>query len=640
MCSQSVAEAFVTFQKFPASVLKIALYSAYLSRLLGFTNVVAGGIIPVVAIFLSRRLARNQRKAQAELVNATGSTNSLVAEALNGLRQIRLSSMERLWQGRLLSMRENQLGLAWNASLLYELNKFVVNLGPVLFASATMSIYALRTGHFSASVAFTSINLFDNLLAVIKELPGQVSSFHRSRLSYNRLLTYFQLPEQVPNATVADTILLKDASLSWSNRDEEAVLKNIDLGFPRHKFSLVTGKVGSGKSLLLSAILEEAVVQFGHLSKPAVGGLNNPIKAKTIIPGSTAYVSQPPWIEDATIRANIIFGYPVDEERYQKVVQACGLAHDLAALKDGDLTTAGTGGASLSGGQKWRVAFARALYSPAECIVAEDILAAVDAPIARHICNHALQGELMRERTMILASHQPEYCSALAAYVVSLKNGRASVTSKTDLSRSTVALDQATWTPKKETGSIYATDENPPVPNRATSPKHTNAQNYWETLRLYVETSQNLQGYIYAVLVVLCSRAIIMSNSWWLAKWTSNDGSNNSERSTIVDIGIYLLLSVAGTACIGLKSLFFTKIGHESSMTLFTKLIRRVFKAKLSWIDSTPPGQVTQTLNNDMYAIDHRMAPQVIGILGSAAHIVFICINRYVKRHLTSMIIL
>ncbi|KAM3496194.1 hypothetical protein MY3957_000651 [Beauveria namnaoensis] len=602
----TIAQAFLNAHNLPIAALKIVLYSFYLSRLMGFTTVIIGGTLPILAIWLSRKLSRYQRRAQVEHMEATERTSALVSEALRGLRQMRLSSMECLWQKRIFAARNQNLAAAWKVSVFEEIVNLVATLGPVLFASVTISIYALRTGHFSPSVAFTSINLFSNLHAVIKQLPARFASLHRARISYSKLQTYLQQPEQTRNSILGDTVSLQNANLSWVEDEKGPILKNVDLEIPKDGISLVTGQVGSGKSLLLYSILEEAIVQSGKLVKPAVDTSSGHSTARGIVAGSAAFISQPPWIEDCTIKENICFGYKFDEDRYRKVLHACALTHDLETLSNGDLTAAGTGGSLLSGGQKWRVAFARALYSPAEFIISEDVLAAVDTAVARHLCDAALGGDLLRGRTMIMATHHPEYCSKLPTCLISLQNGSATVKHVQDSKQTLASLGQAKdlgLGPTTEKSHAIATDEQVHEATFTQKPtQHSKPPNYWVTLHKYAQKTGSLHGYMLAVPIILCYRLLSTSNSWWLAKWTSRDNSISQQHSTKLDIGIYLSLSVASAIFLSVQTLIFTRMGHNSSRKLFESLTRRILKARLSWIDSTPPGQVIQTLDSDIFS--------------------------------------
>jgi ABC-type multidrug transport system fused ATPase/permease subunit len=139
-----------------------------------------------------------------------------------------------------------------------------------------------------------------------------------------------------------------------------------------------------------------------------------------------AYCAQSPWLEHATVRDNIIYGSPqgYDEQRYETVVEACALAQDLSIFSAGDMTEIGEKGVALSGGQRARVALARALYSPATTILLDDPLAAVDMHTARHLVEKCLTGELMQGRTVILVTHHVSLCLSVASHLVEISGGR------------------------------------------------------------------------------------------------------------------------------------------------------------------------------------------------------------------------
>ncbi|VDN33674.1 unnamed protein product [Gongylonema pulchrum] len=109
------------------------------------------------------------------------------------------------------------------------------------------------------------------------------------------------------------------------------------------------------------------------------------------IGGSVAYVPQQPWIQNLSLMDNILFGAPLDSERYAAVLEACALVPDLATLPAGDQTEIGEKGINLSGGQKHRVSLARAVYADTDIVLLDDPLSAVDAHVGRHIFNHHLR---------------------------------------------------------------------------------------------------------------------------------------------------------------------------------------------------------------------------------------------------------
>lgn len=136
----------------------------------------------------------------------------------------------------------------------------------------------------------------------------------------------------------------------------------------------MVGKVGCGKSSLLSAII-------GEMYK---------LKGKINVDGRVAYAPQIPWIQNATIRENILFGSEFDETLYRQVVSSCCLGPDLELFPGGDLTEIGEKGINLSGGQKQRISLARCVYSNADIYLLDDTLSAVDSHVAKHIFDSVL----------------------------------------------------------------------------------------------------------------------------------------------------------------------------------------------------------------------------------------------------------
>lgn len=170
------------------------------------------------------------------------------------------------------------------------------------------------------------------------------------------------------------------------------------------------------------ALLREMDLISGKVNLPrATTRVVSPLTG--YIPGAVAYVSQYPWLQQASIRDNIMFGSPFEADRYQHVLEACALLPDLQIFEHGDLTEIGEKGITLSGGQKQRVALARAIYSRAQFLLFDDCLSAVDAHTARHLFENCLMGPLMNGRTRILVTHHVRLCLRDAAYVALLKEG-------------------------------------------------------------------------------------------------------------------------------------------------------------------------------------------------------------------------
>ncbi|VDL99366.1 unnamed protein product [Schistocephalus solidus] len=163
--------------------------------------------------------------------------------------------------------------------------------------------------------------------------------------------------------------------------------------FPEGQSTAIVGRVGSGKSSLLNALL-------GNMER---------ISGRVNIKGSIAYVAQQAWIFNGTLRDNILFHKPFDAERYERILSACALQQDLTILPSGDLTLIGDKGINLSGGQKQRISIARACYSEADVYLFDDPLAAIDAEVASHLLREVLgRHGLLAKKTRIIAAHHPK----------------------------------------------------------------------------------------------------------------------------------------------------------------------------------------------------------------------------------------
>ncbi|KAK4535007.1 hypothetical protein CDCA_CDCA03G1032 [Cyanidium caldarium] len=180
------------------------------------------------------------------------------------------------------------------------------------------------------------------------------------------------------------------------------ILHDICLRIHRGELVMVMGDVGSGKSSLLQALLGEmyAIPTGAAAASPPLPYLHG---------DSVAYAPQEPYIVNASVRDNIVFFSEYDAQRYAAALEATALVDDIALLDDGDATEIGSKGINLSGGQKARVALARAIYSRAPMLLLDDPLSAVDAGVGRVLFELALCGPLARHRTRILVTHHTQW---------------------------------------------------------------------------------------------------------------------------------------------------------------------------------------------------------------------------------------
>ena len=226
------------------------------------------------------------------------------------------------------------------------------------------------------------------------------SGLVEASVSVSRLNEFLRASELQPNAVRREppvqyldeeTVHIQSGTFKWSSSTTAPIiLHNIDFSARKGELSCLVGRVGAGKSSFISALL-------GDMFK---------VQGDVVTRGKVAYVAQSPWIMNASVKENILFGHRFDPEFYDRTVEACAMADDFKALPDGDSTEVGEKGISLSGGQKARLALARAVYARADVYFLDDPLSAVDAHVGRHLIDNVLgpQG-LLKTKTRILATN-------------------------------------------------------------------------------------------------------------------------------------------------------------------------------------------------------------------------------------------
>ncbi|KAK8174078.1 putative ABC bile acid transporter [Phyllosticta citrichinensis] len=431
--SKRIAD-FSTYQAVVwSAVIKLTLAFIFIYKLVGWEALLAGIAAQICVLPLNSYFARRYASAQNDLMSARDKKLAVLNEALTGIRQIKFSALEQQWQKKIQEYRETELKIVWRVFVSDTFLIFCWIFGPYMLSAVTLAVHALVYKHLYPSIAFTTIGILGQIEGTLAFVPEIIAMGIDSWVSVKRIEEYLNAPEKPSNTIPGDEISFKHANIAWpsdSEKNEESfVLRDLDFTFPTGKLSVISGRTGSGKTLLLKAILGEVDVLSGSIVVPQALPVEKRYDHKAnrsnwIIPSTIAFVSQQPWIENHTFRDNILFGLPFDETRYNKVIQACALDPDLKLLSDGDNTEIGAQGINLSGGQKWRITLARALYSRAGILLMDDIFSAVDAHVGRHIFEHALTGELGYGRTRIVVTHHFSLCLPRTNFEVLLSEGQ------------------------------------------------------------------------------------------------------------------------------------------------------------------------------------------------------------------------
>lgn len=399
--------------------------------------------------------------------------------------------------------------------------------------------------------------------------------------------------------------------------------------------SIIDGRTGSGKTLLLLAISGEAELLEGNIYVPQQSANNFESAFGTsrldswIVPTEIALVPQVPWLENGSIRANILFNLPFSEDRYQKTIEACALLPDLKILPDGDLTEIGASGINLSGGQRWRVVLARALYSKAGILLLDDIFSAVDAHVGRHILDKALDGELGAGRTRILVTHHTDLVAPRASYVVTLSHGRvtSAISTPSTFRLGEMQRLQQSTPLGTEADDLLPTTESEGPAQPATAPRTFIEQEAretgsvkWSVYKSYFDASGGLGYWGFTMGIFVLAQSALLGRAWWVEVWTTAKDSSGNANSNLNDgdthliyyLSIYLLLSLLA-AVIGTVKIYFVCVGTiRASRRLFEDLTSAVLRAPMRWHDTSPMGRILNRFVGDFSLIDSRFAGDTV----------------------------
>lgn len=420
----------MTFQLYETPA-KLLVASVFLWTLLGWEGLLACGIVLVLTSCGNSYTVKRYSQSQRNLHQSRDQRLTLVTEVLRGIQHVKFAALEDRWEERVSELRDREMRAQWSTYLWQTVMFSLYFLSPILLSVAALGVALLVKGDLTATTAFTTITVLNSIERSLCVLPDIASMFASAFVSMQRLSRFFAEPNHVSNVIPSGVIEFRDATLAWPS--SPASLSGVNLKFPEGVLSVITGATGTGKSLLLTAILGESDLLAGTIRAP--NPLDIQSKPGQCSRGGIAYVPQAPWIERGTIRDNILFGTPFRPDRYALVLFACALEKDLEQLPAGDMTGIGTDGVNLSGGQRWRVSLARALYSPTQTLLLDDFFSAVDVHTRAHLHRHALMGEIARGRTRILVTHHVDICLPSAEYLVSLGNGTAVTISVEDARR-------------------------------------------------------------------------------------------------------------------------------------------------------------------------------------------------------------
>ncbi|EKM53211.1 uncharacterized protein PHACADRAFT_259405 [Phanerochaete carnosa HHB-10118-sp] len=392
-------------------------------------------------------------------------------------------------------------------------------------------------------------------------------------------------------------------------------LKDLKLQVPKGSFVAIVGRVGSGKSSLLQALI-------GEMRKN---------RGECVFSSSVAYVPQSAWIMNATLKENILFGQPEDKEQLREIIKACCLEHDLEMLPNGEDTEIGEKGINLSGGQKARVSLARAAYSEADIVLMDDSLSAVDAYVGKSILENCLLTGPLADKTRVLVTHALHVLDK-TDYIYVMEHGViAEQGTFQELMHNSVlfsrVMDEYGNLEKEKAEKEQKKEQEKAVDGAKKEGKKAGLIQEEERItgsvagKVYARYFRFAGGLIQVPILLLLLagyQGASVANNLFLGFWTAQSihGFRSGDyMGTYAALGISIaVFSFALSFHISLTSL-------SAGLRMFRASLWAVLHSAIAFFDTTPMGRVMSRLSKDQDTVDTEISMIAFQLLSTASNV-------------------
>lgn len=580
--------------------LQVGVVVYMLYNVIGLAAFAGLGVIGL-SMFAGFWIAKYQGEAFEDVMARKDTRMKTIKEVFGSIQIVKLNAWENQFIDKIMKLRVHELSAVARLLYLGALSIFVLWASPLFVSMTSFAVYAIVMGQtLTAAKVFTAMALFNALRDPLRDLPNVISQCIQAKVSLDRMQDFLTLQEYDSTNVIRDgsaypadvAIDVKNGSFGWTK--DTPLLKNISITAKKGDFIVVHGVVGSGKSSLCSALL-------GEMDK---------ISGTVFVRGRVAYYSQQTWIQNMTIRENVLFGNAYDEKKYQRVLDACGLLPDIAMFPAGDATEIGQKGVNLSGGQKARLCLARACYSDADVLILDSPLAAVDAVVQSEIFSKCLC-TLLEEKTVVLVTHAPDIIASEAAnYKLEVVDGVvAGKRREAVLHRSSYATrisprklkeahekDAECAKPAESDGGRLVDDE-----------EREEGRVSKEVFAKYFNAIGGMHICVFLFFVQLIWQACQIGSDFWLSHWTGQKLGAYDEAKTEYNMKIYALLVGASAFMVLVRAMTVSFVGLRASRYLFKAMTMSLLHAPLRFFDANPIGRIVNRYGDDMSSVDFNL---------------------------------
>lgn len=582
---------------------------------IGVAGLVAIGIvviyIPIMYIFgfIVQRLRHSTAAFSDERIK-------LIQNLIEGIRVIKLYGWEDAFLKLLYGMRYKEVAKIRNRMVIRVINVTLYFTGVALDLLITLSVARAMGQELKLSSVYPVISLLSSAFFFgVAFLSISLELFGNTVAGCSRITSTLLLPEkEIRNRQLDNSmysLLLEEAALSWddsvsvpastqqnmisTDRETNSVLTDISFSLKPGELCVVIGTVGAGKSSLLYGIMGEI----------------NQVDGLIDYKGNLAYVEQEPWILSTTVKDNIVMNNLFDQEFYDTTIQCCGLTEDFKIMTHGDLTMIGDKGLNLSGGQKARIALARAVYSNRDLYLLDDPLSAVDASVSHKLFKKCIKG-VLKYKTVVLVTHQL-HVLPYADKILVLNSGRQVFFGSYDeMQKNPISQEYI--------GYISSTEENHSVKKTESTSTENKSSKDTQTISAEEKAKGNVPFNIYykffkesfkhwffIALIAIYSlfiQAIYVFVQYWIGYWSSQ---SKEEQKDPVYLNILAILTGSLIFFLFIRNFILTNGILISCEALHNKAVSSLVKTSITFFDSNPIGRVLNRFSRDMALCDNML---------------------------------
>jgi ABC-type multidrug transport system fused ATPase/permease subunit len=594
-------------------VTHLAVATYLLGRYLGLAGYISVALLSVI-IPVARHISSRAREIELGLMGRRDARVTTMSQALGAIRVIKSFVWETATERDVLALRAGESASLRSKSRLDAFTSLVFSGSASIAAVAGFGLHVLLGRPLTPANVFAALVIYADLPMPFVILKDVITVFAKTTASAERLATFFSLGEVSPSDP-GTAVEARSLGLEIEGRK---LLEDISFSVQPGKTLAIVGAVGSGKTLLLEALLGEL---------PSTGFRSLGARSEE---HRVAYVGQQAFVLNASLRANVEFGAPaLGEERLLALLRATALEADILTMPHGLQTEIGEHGINLSGGQKQRLSLARAAASGARVFLLDDPLSALDERTERHVTSQLFFGE-WRGATLVCATHRLS-CLGNFDHVLFLREGRVAAYGTLEELR----------THKEFRAFLESELHAPPIAQSAqTVPAGATDEGEAPARSGFVSEEQRRLGRVRKGVYLAFVRAIGEGGDWrrpvglllatlvtanvlslaqnlWLKGWSQRSGALLRDWMVYGAIAALALLATYASTRLSWKAVI------RAASHMHARALRAVLLAPLRYFDTNPSGRILNRFAGDLERIESAMSRYIASYLDAILKMAF-----------------